>query len=116
VGVWNRPAARALLANFGGGDACGPSTGLIGAIQTRGPRWHTTGGARVGSTLAALRRAHPRARRAPGVAGLWLLAPRRVPCLGDCGGARTTLASEVQATVRAGRVTGFTIAIGAAGE
>ena len=122
VAVWRSPRVTVHLANWGyvpnAENVCSPRWGLVQALQTAGPNWRTRRGLRVGDPVRTVRRLYPNAVLGSyhGAGKAWLLRPRRTACVGDCGGATTTLSSGVHAVVRAGRVAQFHVFVGGAGE
>lgn len=118
---WTRPAVVVDLANFGlappGQSACTPRLGKTQQVRTTGARWRTDRGLRVGDGQARIRDLYPRAvrRSFPTLGRLWLLFPRETVCIGVCD-TPTVLVSPVLVDTRAGRVAGFRLLVGGAGE
>jgi hypothetical protein len=106
--IVNWPGLRITFANFGVGSACDRDLGRSQSARAHGGRWRTRRGLKVGARLRRLRRLYPHARRHGRawwlVSGVSNIGPRphRYPVLA--------------AVVRGGRVTSFTISIGAAGD
>ena len=105
---WAALGVRIAFQNFGGVDSCDPRGGRAqNAVIKRDRRWRTEKGLRIGDTVRRLRRLHRRAKRTSRgfrlVEGLLPFGrPHRYAVLG--------------ARVAGGRVTAFTIFIGAAGD
>jgi hypothetical protein len=104
---WAALGVRMLFSNFGA-VACRPQNGLAQKAVLRGQRpWHTAKGLAIGDGVGKLRRIYPRAPRT--TRGFRLVqgilpfgAPRPYSVLG--------------ARASGGRVTAFTLFIGAAGD
>jgi hypothetical protein len=106
---WRPLGVRILFANFGGEDACDPSGGQAQRAFVSGDRrWHTARGLHIGARLQRLRQLYPNARRNAG--GGFPLVTSFSPF--GTGGRYTVLGARV----RGGRVTGFSMFIGGAGE
>jgi hypothetical protein len=105
---WAPLGVRITFQNFGGVDSCRPRGGRAQKAVVAGDRpWRTAKGLRLGDGVGRLKRLHPDARRTSGgfrlVEGVLPFgAPRRYAVLG--------------ARVAGGRVTAFTVFIGAAGD
>jgi hypothetical protein len=105
---WANLGVRIAFQNFGGVDSCEPHGGRAQkAVIKDDRRWRTTKGLRIGNSVARLRRLHPDARRTPRgfrlVEGILPFgSPQPYAVLG--------------ARVAGGRVTAFTLFIGAAGD
>jgi hypothetical protein len=105
---WGALGVRIRFQNFGAVDSCEPRNGLAQKAVIDGDRpWRTAKGLRLGAGTTRLRRLHPRARRTS--RGFRLVegvlpfgSPRRYSVLG--------------ARVVGGRVTAYTLFIGAAGD
>jgi hypothetical protein len=105
---WADLGLRITFQNFGGVDSCEPSGGRAQkAVVAGDSRWRTAKGLRIGNGVGRLRRLYPRAERTP--RGFRLAegilpfgSPQPYAVLG--------------ARVADGRVRGFTLFIGAAGD
>lgn len=123
VGLWARPRARVELANYGsrppGATACSPRYGYVQVIRTVGALWRTDRGLAVGDDSGRVVSLYPNAlerRWFPTGGFAWLLRPRTVPCIGDCGGSDTDTISSVVAEMASERVARFYVGVGGAGE
>jgi hypothetical protein len=104
---WANIGVRITFQNFGGVDSCEPSGGRAQKAVVVDDRWRTGKGLRIGNGITRLRRLYPDAKRTPRgfrlVEGILPFGqPRRYAVLG--------------ARVSGGRVTGFTMFVGAAGD
>jgi len=101
---WSRLRLVTRFTSFGGvSDFC--AQGFLQTAVTHSRRWRTWKGLRVGMPTSQVRERHPKARFRR---GRWVLATQSV--LG--GGPSPT----VEAMVRGGRVSGFSLWVGAAGD
>jgi hypothetical protein len=103
------------LALFSGGEPCSNQS-RVQRIKVYGPGarrhgWRTWNGARVGTRVARLRRLHPAAVRRG--RSWWIRTGRSF--VGDCpaSGCRVP---RLKAVTKDGRVTGFVMLVGAAGD
>ena len=113
AGVQARPyelKARGSAKSLGaGGSACKPDLGRAQVARVlRDERWHTARGLHVGDRLRRLKRLYPSVRRHG--RAYWLVTGRNV------FGPRPSRYAVLAATVQSGRVSSFTLSIGAAGE
>jgi hypothetical protein len=104
---WANIGVRITFQNFGGVDSCTPSGGRAQKAVVDDDRWRTGKGLRIGNEITRLRRLYPDAQRTPRgfrlVEGILPFGqPRRYAVLG--------------ARVSGGRVSAFTMFIGAAGD
>jgi hypothetical protein len=104
---WANIGVRITFQNFGGVDSCEPSGGRAQKAVVDDDRWRTGKGLRIGNEITRLRRLYPDAKRTPRgfrlVEGILPFGqPRRYAVLG--------------ARVSGGRVSAFTMFIGAAGD
>jgi hypothetical protein len=104
---WANIGVRITFQNFGGADSCEPSGGRAQKAVVDDDRWRTGKGLRIGNRIARLRRLYPDAKRTSRgfrlVEGILPFGePRRYAVLG--------------ARVSGGRVSAFTMFIGAAGD
>ncbi len=114
--IWDAPAVRVSLRTLGsipdGSNLCTPGVGLISNIQTKGPRWRTEKGLRVGDRESRVRQLYPAAfRRDPVFGRQWGLRPITTNRFG-----RPMKEAGVYAKVSRGRIIGFWISVGAEGE
>jgi hypothetical protein len=105
---WADLGLRIVFQNFGGVDSCEPSGGRAQKAVVAGDRrWRTKRGLRIGNGVDRLERLYPRARRTPrGFRLAQGILPFGTPVPYAVLGAR----------VNGGRVRGFTLFIGAAGD
>jgi hypothetical protein len=104
---WANIGVRITFQNFGGVDSCEPSGGRAQKAVVDDDRWRTGKGLRIGNEITRLRRLYPDAKRTPRgfrlVEGILPFGqPRRYAVLG--------------ARVSGGRVSAFTMFVGAAGD
>jgi hypothetical protein len=105
---WANLGVRIAFQNFGGVDSCEPRGGRAQkAVIKDDRRWRTTKGLRIGNTVDRLRSLHPNARRTP--RGFRLVE-------GILPFGRPTPYAVLGARVSGGRVTAFTLFVGAAGD
>jgi hypothetical protein len=101
---WSRVKLVTRFTSFGGvSDFC--RQGFLQTAVTHSRRWRTWKGLRVGMPTSQVRERHPKARFRR---GRWVLASQSV-----LGG---TPSPTVEAMVRGGRVSGFSLWVGAAGD
>jgi hypothetical protein len=104
---WAGLGALIIFQNFGGSDSCGPRGLAQKAVLTGDRPWRTEAGLRIGDGVARLRRLHPGAKRTPrGFRLVEAVLPFGTPVSYAVLGAR----------VKGGRVTAFTMFVGAAGD
>jgi hypothetical protein len=105
---WADLGVRIAFQNFGGTDSCRPGGGRAQkAVVAGGRPWRTSNGLRLGDTTARLRRLHPDAKRT----GRGFRLVEAVLPFG-----RPTRYSVLGARISGGRVSAFTLFIGAAGD
>jgi hypothetical protein len=101
---WRRLRLVTKFTSFGGvQDFC--NQGFLQTAVTHSRRWRTWEGLRVGMPTSSVRTRHPGARFRR---GRWVLAAQSV--IG------TGASPTVEALVRGGRVSGFSIWVGGAGD
>jgi len=101
---WSRLKLVTRFTSFGGvSDFC--TQGFLQTAVTHSRRWRTWKGLRVGMPTSQVRERHPKARFRR---GRWVLASQSV-----LGGSPSP---TVEAMVRGGRVSGFSLWVGAAGD
>ena len=104
---WAGLGALIIFQNFGGSDSCGPRGLAQKAVLTGERPWRTEAGLRIGDGVAKLRRLHPGAKRTPrGFRLVEAILPFGTPVSYAVLGAR----------VSGGKVTAFTMFVGAAGD
>ena len=108
--AWPGLGVRITFVNLGGGgSACKPDLGRAQAARVlRDERWHTARGLHVADGLRRLKRLYPGASRHG--RAYWLVTGRSL------FGPQPTRYAVLAATVRNGKVSSFTLSIGAAGE
>jgi len=107
---WPHIGLRVHFADLSGTDACGDRTGLAQSIEVDGiisDRWRTLSGLRPDMRESAIRKLYPRARKHNG--DWWLITAKSL--IGDGG-----YYAPISAAVHDGRVTGFDVWVGGAGE
>jgi hypothetical protein len=105
---WTNLGVRIRFQNFGGFSSCEPRRGRAQkAIISGDRRWRTPEGLRIGNSVDRLRRLHPDARRTP-------RGFRLVEAILPFG--RPQPYAVLGARVRGGRVSAFTLFVGAAGD
>jgi hypothetical protein len=105
---WAQLGVKITFQNFGGVDSCEPGGGRAQKAVVRGDRpWRTAKGLRLGDRVAKLERLYPRARR---TSRGFRLAEGILPF------GRPVRYSVLGARTSGGRVTAFTLFIGAAGD
>jgi hypothetical protein len=105
---WAGLGVRITFQNFGGVDSCEPAGGRAQkAVVSGGRPWRTAKGLRLGDGVARLRNLHPDARRTP-------RGFRLVEAILPFG--RPVRYAVLGARIAAGRVSAFTLFIGAAGD
>jgi len=105
---WANLGVFGIFQNFGGTDSCRPRGGRAQKVVVSGDRpWRTFRGLRLGDGIARINRLHPEARRTPrGFRLVEGVLPFGTPVRYAVLGAR----------IANGRVSAFTIFVGAAGD